>query len=89
MKVKHLIRKLRTLDPEANVYVGDLYDTIPAKYLLLGTHLRREKGFITQQDSQSAHPDTQQVAQSRLKRSGLTGFANDDVLITNWNGEWK
>jgi hypothetical protein len=94
MKVKHLIKKLQELNPEANVYFGESSESRPADYLHLGTRLRREGYFMRTEEVErldsSPGPTDRSLVDHILKRYGAKG-RNDlhggDVLISNWSGK--
>lgn len=87
MKVKHLIKKLQSLNPESNVYFGSV-ETKPVSYLHLGTRLK--SNFIFKSDANSTDPNQQKMVEVSLLRDKVDkkDLHNEDVLITNWNGIW-
>jgi len=93
MKIRHLIKKLQELDPEANVYFGEATESRPADYLLPGTRLRREGYFMLTSEVKrldgSPGPTDRSLVDHILKRYGAKGRADlhgNDILISNWNG---
>jgi len=92
MKIKHLLKKLQDLDPEANVYFGESMESRPADYLLPGTRLRRDGYFMltseVQRLDESPGPTDRSLVDHILKRYGSkrSDLHGHDILISNWNG---
>jgi hypothetical protein len=90
VKVKHLIKKLQGLNPEANVYFGEgSMDSKPADYLLIGTRLKREGHFMTNEEVNHQDP---KLLDHIIKRYGTKSrgeLHGEDILICNWNGKWS
>jgi hypothetical protein len=96
MKIKQLIKKLSTLDPEANVYFGESGDSKPADYLLLGTRLKRGGYFLltteVERYDSGLDPTDRSLVDHLLKRYGMKSredLHGKDILISNWNGKWE
>jgi hypothetical protein len=91
MKIKHLIKKLSELDPEANVYYGDL-EISPVKYIHLGTRLQKEKHFIFKKVTESLNPYHVKMTSSAMRRNGIkdkSELTGEDILLTSWNMEYE
>jgi hypothetical protein len=95
MKVKHLIKKLQELDPDANIYFGEFTNSKPVYYLFSGTRLKREGIFMSTEEvirlDSSSDATDRSLVDHLLKRYGNQNRADlhgKDVLISNWNGKW-
>jgi hypothetical protein len=97
MKVKHLIKRLQALDPEANVYFGEASESKPADYLLPGTRLKRGYFLLTTEvERYDGSPDLtdRSLVDHLLRRyggsaAGRGDLHDKDLLISNWSGKWE